>query len=168
MTAPNKLSAVLIATAFITLLSVFPFLNLINLLCCAGVVLGGFIGTSHYGRQLRNANEEINFKDGIAIGILSGVVSALVVIIFSTLLSMLLKQNPIPEMSTILEQYGFRMPQESEEILRRISDEYNKNGFSITLTIANLIFDLIAYPIFSSIGGMLAVTMFRKRKSAEQ
>ena len=165
---PNKLAPVLISSVVIIVISLFPFLNFINLACCAGVILGGASGTYFYSNQLKKNGEIIQYKDGAAIGILSGIISALVVVIFTTLLTMIIHQNPIPQIYEIFDKQGITIPPEAEQFMQKISGEYSKNGFSITLTLITLGADLISYPLFSALGGLLAVTIFGRKKDAAQ
>jgi membrane protein insertase Oxa1/YidC/SpoIIIJ len=81
---------------------------------------------------------------------------------------MLVNQNPIPDVYRMLDMQGLNIPPEIDKFLQQISDEYSKRGFSITLTLVTLVVDLISYPIFSTIGGMLAVQLFGKKKNAAE
>jgi len=162
MSYPSKFTPVLVSAVVMTAISLFPILNLINLLCCAGIILGGFAGTAYYNKQLAPTGSQIQYKDGAAIGVLSGVVSALFVVIASTLLSIALKENPVPEALRLIDSYGLPIPPEMEEFLQKISNEYNKNAFSITLTLITLIVDLLTYPLFGALGGILGVAVLRK------
>lgn len=58
----------------ITLLTMVPILNLINILCCLGIMLGGFAGTIFY--QSRNS---IDVKKGALIGLFSGLVGGVII-----------------------------------------------------------------------------------------
>jgi len=164
MEQPSKLTPVIISSAVIIVISLFPFLNFINLLCCAGVIIGGAAGTAYYNNQLKKTGTQIQYKDGVAIGILSGVLSALIVVIGTTIMTMLVKQNPIPELYQMFDSQGITIPPEAEKFLKQISDEYSKQGFSMTLTLITLVVNLITYPIFSAVGGMLMVAISSKKK----
>lgn len=167
MEQPSKFTPVIISTILITVISLFPFLNFINLLCCAGVIIGGAAGTVFYNNQLKRVGSQIQYKDGVAIGILSGVLSAIIVVMGTTIMTMLVNQNPIPEVYRMLDGQGINIPPDVEKFLKQISDEYSKQGFSITLTLMSLVVNLISYPIFSATGGMLAVAVYsRKKKDA--
>jgi integral membrane sensor domain MASE1 len=168
MPPPSKFSPVLVGAAVMSIIAIVPGLNFLNLLCCAGIILGGVAGTLYYNRELKKSGGELQFKDGAAIGVLSGFISALIVVVFTTLLSMVMKQNPIPEVYKIFDQQGFNLPPEAEQFLRKISDEYSKNGFSITLTLVTLITDVIIYPLFGAIGGLLTAAAVGKKRNAEQ
>ena len=80
---------------------------------------------------------------------------------------MVINQNPIPEIYRVFDQQGYTLPPNAEQFLKRISDEYSKNGFSITLTLITLAIDIILYPIFGAVGGLLTVSVVGKRKNVE-
>ncbi len=162
MNQPSKFTPVIISSVVIIVISLFPFLNFVNLLCCAGVIFGGTAGTAYYNNRLKKVGGQIQYKDGVAIGILSGIISALIVVIGTTLMTILVSQNPIPEVYKMLDMQGITIPPEIDKYLQKISDEYSKQGFSITLTLVTLIVDIITYPVFSAVGGMLAVAIKRK------
>jgi hypothetical protein len=164
---PSKFTPIIISTVIITTISIFPFLNFINLICCAGVIIGVIAGAGYYNNQLKKNGEVIQFKDGAAIGILSGVLSALLVVIITTLISLVLRQNPIPTLYNIIDKQGVTLPPDVEVLLQKISDEYSRNGFSITLTVANFILYILIYPLFGLLGGILGVSIFSRRKNVQ-
>ncbi|RPI16562.1 MAG: DUF4199 family protein [Ignavibacteriae bacterium] len=168
METPSKFTPVIISTAIISAISLFPLLNLINLFCCAGVMLGVFAGCAYYNNKLKQSGEIIQYKDGTAIGLLSGLVSALIIVIVTALLSMITNQNPIPDFYKMIDNYGLTIPKELEDFLQKISEEYRKNGFSITLTLISLVTNIIIYPLFGVLGGLLSVSILGRRKNAEQ
>jgi hypothetical protein len=166
MQQPSKFTPVLISSIVMLITSLFPVLNLINLLCCAGIMLGGAAGTYYYAKQLDKTGQAVQNKDGIMIGLLAGIISAIVYVICSTLIIMVSKQNPVELVYKMTEQSGFTIPPESEKILRQIYDEYNKNGFSFFMIGAELLSRIISHCIFGPLGGLLAASMFNKRKNA--
>jgi hypothetical protein len=168
MQHPSKFAPVLVGSVIMSIIAIVPFLNFINMACCMGIVIGGAAGTVYYNMQLKRVGGIIQFKDGAAIGVLSGLITAIIVVVFTTLLSMVIRQNPIPEMYKLFNQYGYNLPPNADEFLKKISDEYSKTGFSITLTLITLAIDIIIYPLFGAIGGLLAVTIVGKKKDAQQ
>jgi hypothetical protein len=165
---PNKFTPVIISTAIISFVSLFPFLNLLNLLCCAGIIIGVFAGSAYYNNKLKQFGEVIQYKDGAAIGLLSGLVSALIIVAISTLLTILVNQNPVPDIYKLIDSQGLTLPKEVEDFLHKISEEYRKQGFSITLTLITLVTDIIVYPLFGVIGGLLSVSILSRRKNVQQ
>ncbi len=146
-------------------ISIFPVLNMLNLLCCAGIILGGAAGTWYYARQLEKAGQFIQNKDGIMIGLLAGIISAIVYVIFSTTIMMIAKQNPVELVYKMTEQWGFTIPPESEKMLRTVYEEYNKNGFSTIMIGVELFSRIVSHCIFGPIGGLLVASILNKRRN---
>ena len=146
-------------------ISIFPVLNMLNLLCCAGIILGGAAGTWYYARQLEKAGQFIQNKDGIMIGLLAGIISAIVYVIFSTTIMMIAKQNPVELVYKMTEQWGFSIPPESEKMLRTVYEEYNKNGFSTIMIGVELFSRIVSHCIFGPIGGLLVASILNKRRN---
>jgi uncharacterized membrane protein len=161
---PSKFTPVIISSVITIILSLTPFLNLINIICCSSALIGVFAGTFYYNNQLKRTGQFIQYKDGAAIGILSGIISAIVIVMLTTLLSMIVKQNPVPEIMNLFNQRGITFPPEVDQYLQKISDEYAKQGFSITLTIMSFIADIIFYPLFGAVSGLLSVSIFSRKK----
>ena len=145
-------------------ISIFPVLNMLNLLCCAGIILGGAAGTWYYARQLEKAGQFIQNKDGIMIGLLAGIISAIVYVIFSTTIMMIAKQNPVELVYKMTEQWGFSIPPESEKMLRTVYEDYQKNGFSPIMIGVELFSRIVSHCIFGPIGGLLVASMLNKRR----
>jgi hypothetical protein len=168
MSQPSQFTAVIIATVIMVFISLFPIINMINLLCCAGIILGAAAGTFYYARQLEKSGAMIRNKDGVMIGLLSGIISAIVCVIISTLIYMVLNYNPVEGVYKMTDQYGFKMPPESEKMLKGIFDEYNQRGFSLFMIGAELLMRIVTHCIFGPVGGLLAASMFIKRRNALQ
>ena len=77
---------------------------------------------------------------------------------------MALKENPVPEAFKFLDSQGFQLPPEMDKFLQQISDEYNQRGFSITITLITLVTDIITYPLFGALGGILAVSILTRSR----
>lgn len=168
MNHPSKFTPVLISSFLMVFISIFPVLNMLNLLCCAGIILGGAAGTWYYARQLEKAGQFIQNKDGIMIGLLAGIISAIVYVIFSTTIMMIAKQNPVELVYKMTEQWGFTIPPESEKMLRTVYEDYQKNGFSPIMIGVELFSRIISHCIFGPIGGLLVASIFNKRRKQIQ
>jgi hypothetical protein len=149
-------------------ISIFPVLNMLNLLCCAGIILGGAAGTWYYARQLEKAGQFIQNKDGIMIGLLAGIISAIVYVILSTMILMFSKQNPVELVYKMTEQWGFSIPPESEKMLRTVYEDYQKNGFSPIMIGVELVSRIVSHCIFGPIGGLLVASILNKRRKQIQ
>ena len=164
MNHPSKFTPVLISSFLMVFICIFPVLNMLNLLCCAGIILGGAAGTWYYASQLEKAGQFIQNKDGIMIGLLAGIISAIVYVIFSTTIMMIAKQNPVELVYKMTEQWGFSIPPESEKMLRTVYEDYQKNGFSPIMIGVELFSRIVSHCIFGPIGGLLVASMLNKRR----
>ena len=164
MNHPSKFTPVLISSFLMVFISIFPVLNILNLLCCAGIIMGGAAGTWSYARQLEKAGQFIQNKDGIMIGLLAGIISAIVYVIYSTTIMMIAKQNPVELVYKMTEQWGFSIPPESEKMLRTVYEDYQKNGFSPIMIGVELFSRIVSHCIFGPIGGLLVASMLNKRR----
>lgn len=168
MNQPSKFTPIIISSFLMVFISIFPVLNLLNLLCCAGIVIGGAAGTYYYGRQLEKAGGFIQNKDGIMIGLLSGIISAIIYVIFSTLIMMISQQNPVELVYKMTEQYNIPIPPESEKMLQTVFKEYQQNGFSTIMIGVELFSRIVSHCIFGPVGGLLAASIMNKRRNVPQ
>ena len=157
---PNRLTPVIIATVIMVLVSVMPFLNM---LCCIGIPLGGFIGVSNLFKQTQKLNTKFETKDGILIGVFSGILAGIIVAGVNLMFTLFTHVNPINEMLDVFSQLKLSIDPGVENYMNKLSSEYSDKGFSPTLTIFQLITNLIFYPLFGMIGAILGVSILSKR-----
>ncbi len=151
----NRLIPVIIGTLAISAISLMPIINFINVFCCAGIVIGGAIGAMAYNKQIKHNSLVLTPKDGVITGLLSGILSAVIVTGINLTIVLYSKQNPIIEVMEMLKSFGKDFPQEIYDQMNHFSSEFEKYGFSPTLTIVSLIINIIIYPIFASLGGLI-------------
>lgn len=153
--SPNRLRPVIIGTLAISAISIMPIINFVNLFCCAGIILGGAIGAMFYNRQLSNFNQQITTKDGAIMGLLAGILSAIIVTGINLLMVLYSNINPITEILEAVNTFSKDLPQEVYDQMKHFSDEFERYGYSPTLTLVSLIINVIIYPLFASIGGII-------------
>lgn len=163
---PNRLLPVVMATLVMTILYNVPVLSFINVFCCAGIILGGFAGTYFYSKEIARTNLQLENKDGVIIGVLAGIISAIIATGINLLLTMFIEQNPITEVMKIFEQVD--LPPEIFDEISKLSNEYNQYGYSPTMTIISFIMHIILFPLFGALGGMIGVSVFKKKNLMPQ
>lgn len=161
--SPNKLTPVILSASIMVILSSVPLLNLVNTFCCMGIILGGFIGVTYYSKQLISNNLLLTQKDSILIGLLSGIISAVINTGVTLVISMFSKSNPIAEAMDMMSQMGKEMPPEAMQIMEKLSQEFTKFGFSPTLIIVTFIMNIILYPLFGMLGSFIAYQIYKKK-----
>jgi len=160
---PNKLAPVILSAMVMILISSIPVLNLLNMVCCAGIILGGFIGVYSYSRQLANTTILLMQKDAIMIGLLSGIIAAIVQTGIGLAISLFSKNNPMAEAMEMLSGMGKDIPPEVMQILDKFSGEFTQYGYSPTLTIISLVIHLVLFPLFGILGSYIGYAMLKKR-----
>jgi len=165
MNTPNKILPIVTGTIIMTMIATIPIINLINVFCCAGIIVGGFAGVYTYWKQLQNTGIMLTAKDGGMIGILCGILSAIFVTGFGVLISLFSDINPMLDVMKAFDDMGLQMPPEMIQYLEKFSDEFNQHGFSPTITIFSFIFNLLLYPLFGSIGALIGVSLLNKKNN---
>ena len=163
--SPNRLKAVLLGTFIITFISTMPFLNIVNIFFCGGVIFGGYMASLNYSKQCVTAGIEISYKDSALIGILSGLLSAIIVSVLNLLVTIISGINPVTEAQELMNSLFKDMPPEVQTEMNKISEEYTKYGFSRLIALFTLITNSITFPIFSGIGGILSHAIASKSRT---
>lgn len=165
MKTPNyRLNAVLLCALAITIVSILPIVNIINIIC-GGMLLGGFFSVSYYYKQMGRNNMNIVVKDVFMITLLGGLLSAIFVSGIFLLTMIASKENQVTLMKEQLGDMLRNVPQEFQKGLDDLSLEFDKFGFSPTLAITSLIINLIVHPIFAFVGGLISYGInIRKNK----
>ena len=125
--------------------------------------MGGLAGAYAYQRELKDTNIKMSSADSFMLGILSGLLSAILVTGINLLITLFSEQNPLDEMMKILSEFIDNPPPEVSEELNKLSDEYNKYGYSPTITIVSFIINLIIYPLFGILGALIGQSIIRKK-----
>lgn len=153
---PDKIKPALFGGLTIAIISAVPVINFINCFCCAGVILGGLLSVYFYNKSLAElADIELTYADGISLGLMSGAFGAVIGTLFSSLIGTNIQQS----ISKMME-YSSDLPPEFEEALDMLG-QYQE-GF--TLIALGLIMALIIDCLFGMLGGILAVSIFTKKK----
>jgi hypothetical protein len=150
---PDKLGPALIGGAVIGIISAIPIVNFINCFCCAGVIIGGIVAVRQYQKNLGAL--ELTSSEGMTLGLMAGASGALI----STILTAMITGGVKRQIDKILE-YSSEMPPEIEDALIRIQDM----GGEMFFIIVGLVFSLIIYSIFGIIGGLIAVSVLKKKQ----
>jgi hypothetical protein len=159
-----KLNAVIIAASVITVISVLPLINILNLFFCSGVMIGAFLGVSYYVKNAQIRNIPLQSKDGAIIGILGGVLAAIMVSIFTLLVTILSNENPMTDVKGMMGGLFDINSPEISNLMQKFSDEFDRYGFSPTISLITLVTYLISYSLFGFLGGILAYSIKTRKR----
>lgn len=149
MNTRSFLLSSLIAGAVLGVLGNLPVLNFINCLLCLWVWLGGIFAVYLYNRYERSRTQldqaGATVGQGAGIGALAGVVGAFVGVIVYALTSFI--STPM-----------------LESLARSLDINMFNPGTGIGRAMTFFCFNIILYPLFGAIGGLLGAGVFWKRQ----
>jgi hypothetical protein len=152
-TTPPKLQPALLAGVFIGVLSALPLVNIAN--CCCLWVIGGGVLAAYLMQQ--NYPYAITAADGALVGLLAGVFGGVI----GTLVSIPIEMMMGPVQQRLIERMILSnpdVPQETREMFETMAAR-SMSGLMFGL---RLVFGVIVGAIFSMLGGLLGVAMFKK------
>jgi hypothetical protein len=149
----NKLKPAVIGGVVVGLLSTIPFVNFVNACCCLWAILGGALASYLY---IKSSETPVRGGDGAILGALAGVVGGLIYIVLGIPLSILLSGT----MNGILIGLVERIDPTQAEMMRQIMQADQ----SVLGAIVGGIVSAALLVVFSTIGGLLGVPIFEKRK----
>ena len=150
----SRTQAVLIGGAFTGVLSALPIVSLAN--CCCLWLIGGGVVASYLLQQ--GQTEPVEIGDGAVVGCLAGVVGAFVHTAVS--IPIQLATRPMQRQMAELLRDNAEVPPEVAEMLDQLS-----MGGPIVLLVG-FIFMLVLGAVFSTLGGILGVVIFRRDRVA--
>ncbi len=149
----NKLKPALIGGVLLGLLSAIPVVNLVNICCCLWALIGGLLASYLY---IKNSPVPARPGDGAILGALAGLVGAVIVVIIGIPISIVAGGITRELLIRLIENLN---PGQAEAIRTQM-----EAGSTIPGAILNGIILAVLLVIFSTIGGLLGVPIFEKRK----
>jgi hypothetical protein len=148
--------------------SIVPVLS--NLSCCIMIPLASFFAMYLYNRA--SGRYYIEFRHASAIGILTGITSAVFATFFLVLLSYINKTNDfvdnLPQTEIAIQELELGpIFQQSFELMKHMGKEIKETGFSLFFTIGMLFSNLIVNTVFGFLGAILARNFFNRRTRQE-
>jgi len=164
MNREGMLKPALIGGVLVGVLSSVPFVGTLNCFCCAWVIAGGMLSAYLLVKESPFA---VTLGRGVALGLLTGAIGAVVDTLFSIPIQMLLSRagiNVLDQLRTAADQLP-SLPPEVREMFRSIPA--GGLGLSLMLLIAAGLLKLVIYSLVAMIGGALGVALFEKRRPGE-
>ncbi len=147
----SKLKPALIGGVAYAIASAIPFLNLVNVACCILTVMGGVLAAYLY---MKNAppSAKAPLGDGLKLGLLAGLIGAVVFALISIPMAMLIPWWP----------FG---PPPLENLPPEVASMLSS---PVPLAIFFGLISLIIDPIFCGVGGVIGVAIFNKKPAASE
>jgi hypothetical protein len=150
----NKLKPALIGGVVLGLLSAIPFVNWVNICCCAWAILGGILASYLY---VKNSATPANAGDGAMVGGMAGGVGAAIYIVIGIPLA-IFSGGAMREM--LINFMSNLDPRQAEMIRQQLEAQ----GDSIAGAIIQGLIGAVLLVVFAIIGGLIGIPLFEKRK----
>jgi hypothetical protein len=149
----NKLKPAVIGGVVLGLLSVIPFVNWANLCCCLWAILGGALASYLY---IKNSPVPATPGDGAILGAMAGLVGAVISVVIGIPVSILMSGVMIGIVVRLMESVN---PSQAEMMRTQI-----EAGQTVAGAIVNGLILAVLLVIFSTLGGLIGIPIFEKRK----
>ena len=150
----NKIKPALIGGVILGLLSAIPFVNFVNLCCCAWAILGGLLASYLY---VKNCPTPASPGDGAVVGAITGAIGAVVYLVIGIPLAILsgaaMREMMIKMMSSL-------DPRQAEMFRAQMEAQ----GESISGIIVQSFIGALLLVVFAVVGGLIGIPLFEKRK----
>jgi hypothetical protein len=151
----GMLKPALIGGILLGVLSALTFFNF-SCCCCAWAIGGGVLAAYVYVRESKTM---ATLGRGVGLGLISGVIGAIVSAIFLIPRLLISKVSIIDQLRQNIDKVQ-NVPAESRQILTNM---LASDGILILIVISFFIFMLISYCVLATIGGAIGVAIFEKR-----
>jgi hypothetical protein len=160
---PPMLIPCVIAGGIFGVLSGLPLVGAVNCACCALVVGGGVLAAFLYSRSCRDAGVPFTPGRGALVGLVAGLVHAVVATTVSTVVNFALGNFG----RSLEEMNRFTPPDpEAAEVIHRITEIMESIG-PAGMILVGLALWIVLGAIFSTIGGLIGGAMFKVEGSVE-
>jgi uncharacterized protein YqgC (DUF456 family) len=146
----NKLKPAIIGGVVAGLLSAIP---LLHICCCLWAVLGGILASYLY---IKASPNPVKAGEGAVLGVLAGVVGGVICIVIGIPLAILLGPVLVSVVSKLVENVD---PRQVEQLRQQML-----SGGTVAGAILGGLFRAFLVVLFSTLGGLLGVPIFEKRK----
>jgi hypothetical protein len=158
---PDKLIPALYGGVIMALISAIPFINFINCLCCAGVMLGGFFAVFFYKNNFTPDTPPYTSGECMGVGALAGVFGAIIGTILSVAFLALFGNITGQYMMEILQNSGLDIPTEAFNAM----EEGMSAGMTMGSVVIQLLSGLVIDTIFGMLGGLIGYSVYKPKKT---
>jgi hypothetical protein len=147
-------------------MSALPLINTLNVCCCLWVVSGGLVAT--YVLQ-QNQSTPMSAGQGAVVGLLAGLVGAVIVTVISIPISFLVAPVERALADRVLAMSG-NLPPELRQMLESYGEPRTDVGLvgQFLLRAVGFFIMLMVGAVFSTLGGLLGVALFTSRPAPAQ
>lgn len=156
---PDKLLASLYGGLLIATVWSVPGLNFLNCLCCAGVLLGGFLAVVLYQKDITIEMDPLTREDCTQLGVYSGIISSVAGAIIQYIIILIFGNIAIDMMMQFADQMQVQLPPE----LYQMVDQAKQEKPSIIGAFLSIFIYIIPNTLFSFLGALIGWNVFKPK-----
>ena len=141
----------------IAVISAVPGLNLLNCLCCAGVLIGGAMSVFFYKKDLTEGHPPLTSGDALQLGALAGVFGAIIGSAISAAILAAFGDISRHFIMSFMEQYRDQIPSEAFGQMER------SMAMGGGIWIISLVTSLVVDTIFGLLGGLIGYAIWKPK-----
>jgi len=151
----NKVKPAVIGGVVLGLLSAIPFVNFVNICCCAWAIVGGLLASYLY---IKNSATPATAGDGAIVGGIACAIGAVIYLIVGIPLGLVAGTAMREVMVNLLSSLD---PRQAEMIRTQMEAQ----GQSISGAIIQGFIGALLLIVFAVVGGLIGIPLFEKRKA---
>ena len=156
---PDKLIPAIYGGIIMGIISGVPFLSALNCLCCAGIMLGGFLAVMFYKNNFTPDTPPFTANDCMAVGAISGVVGAIVGTMITALFLKLFGNIMGTAMLEWFRNLNLNIPDEAWEK----AEESMNEGATALIIVVRFFSSLVLGVLFGLLGGLIGYNVYKPK-----
>ncbi len=158
---PSLYGGLLIATLWAV-----PGLNFINCLCCAGVLLGGFLSVVLYQKSITPDPTAVSqvpameMRDCIQLGIYAGVIASVAAVVIQIAVTLVFGNVAIDLMMQLVNKMNVEFPPEFYQLIEQAKEERP----NILGSILAIFIYIVPNSLFSVLGAIIGWNVFKPKR----
>ena len=153
-----RFKAALIGGGAVGVLAALPYVDMLNMACCALYIGGGVLAVYLYLKDQPSA-EKAPYGDGALVGLCAGAIGGAVTTIVGTLVVASGVGPGMGDLSVAFDQ----LEQEGIELPGIVREMFGGGGVTFTAFVVQLVLNVVMFGIFATLGGLLGVAIFKKK-----
>ncbi len=151
---PSLYGGLLIATIWSV-----PGLNFINCVCCAGVLLGGFLAVILYQKDITPEMEQLTREDCTNLGVFTGIIASIAGMIIQFVIQLVFGDIAIDMMMKLAERMQVDLPPEIYQMI----EEAKQEGPNLFGSILAMFVTIIPNTLFAFLGALIGWNVFKPK-----
>lgn len=152
---PSLYGGLLIATLWSV-----PGLNLINCLCCAGVLMGGFLAVLLYQKDITPDMDPMIQNDCIQLGIYAGIIASVAAVVIQVSVRLVFGDVAVEVMLKLVNQLNVEIPPEFMQLI----DDAKQVRPNLIGSILSIFVYIVPNCLFSVLGALIGWNIFKPKR----